>query len=81
MTRKISYKKLWKLLIDKDMHKADLIEKTGLSSASIAKITRGANITTDVLLKICNTMDCDLCDIMETVPDDGVEEAAVTTES
>ena len=70
MTRKISYKKLWKLLIDKDMHKADLIEKTGLSSASIAKITRGANITTDVLLKICNTMDCDLCDIMETVPDD-----------
>ena len=81
MIRKISYKKLWKLLIDKDMNKADLIEKTGLSSTSVAKLTRSANITTDVLLKICNTLDCDLCDIMETVPEENAAKGSAGTDS
>lgn len=62
---KISYNKLWKMLIDREMNKKDLKEATGLSAASIAKLGKGANITTDVLLKICETMDCELEDIME----------------
>nr|DAZ62493.1 MAG TPA: Cro/C1-type HTH DNA-binding domain protein [Caudoviricetes sp.] len=66
---RISYNKLWKLLIDNDMNKHDLAEKSGVSSASIAKLGKGANITTDVLLKICEAMDCTLEDIMETVRD------------
>ena len=64
---KISYKKLWKLLIDKNMTKMDLKDATGVSAASIAKLGKGGNITTDVLLKICNALDCRLEDIMETV--------------
>ena len=63
---KISYNKLWKLLIDKDMKRKDLQEAAGISSASIAKLGRGDNITTDVLLKICETLNCKLEDIMET---------------
>lgn len=64
---RISYNKLWKLLIDKNMKKSDLKEQAGISSASLAKLGRGDNITTDVLLKICETMNCRLEDIMETV--------------
>ena len=66
---KISYNKLWKMLIDKNMNKHDLAEKSGVSSASIAKLGKGGNITTDVLLKICEAMDCKLEDIMETIKD------------
>ena len=58
---------IWKMLIDKNMNKHDLAEKSGVSSASIAKLSKGANITTDVLLKICVAMNCTLEDIMETV--------------
>lgn len=61
----ISYKRFWKLLIDKDMKKKDLIEATGISTISMAKLGRGDNITTDVLLKICKALDCELEDIME----------------
>ena len=64
---KISYNKLWKLLIDKDMKRKDLQEAAGIISASIAKLGRGDNITTDVLLKICETLNCKLEDIMETI--------------
>ena len=63
----INYRRLWKLLIDKNMKKSDLKEKAGISSASIAKLGKGDNITTDVLLRICEAMDCHLDDIMETV--------------
>lgn len=66
---RISYNKLWKMLIDKGMNKHALAEKSGVSSASIAKLSKGANITTDVLLKICEALDCTLEDIMETVKD------------
>lgn len=63
----ITYKKLWKLLIDRDMSKQQLKEMAGISSASIAKLGKGENITTDVLLKICKALDCQIEDILETV--------------
>ena len=66
---RISYNKLWKMLIDKNMKKSDLKEKAGISSASIAKLGKGDNITTDVLLRICEAMECHLDDIIETVDD------------
>lgn len=66
---RISYNKLWKLLIDKNMKKSDLKEIAGISSASIAKLGKGDNITTDVLIRICESMNCRLEDIMETVDD------------
>ena len=67
----ISYKKLWKLLIDKDLKKVDLKQKSGLSSSTIAKLTKGENVSTAVLAKICNALDCDISDIMEMVSDNG----------
>ena len=66
----ISYNKLWKMLIDKNMKKSDLKEKTGISSASLAKLGKGDNITTDVLLRICEVMDCRIEDILETIRDE-----------
>ena len=66
---RISYNKLWKILIDKNMKKSDLREKAGISSASLAKLGKGDNITTDVLLRICEVMDCRIEDILETVRD------------
>ena len=64
---RISYNKLWKLLIDKDMTKMELKDAAGISAASIAKLGKGANSTTDVLLKICETLHCRIEDILETV--------------
>lgn len=64
---RISYNKLWKLLIDKNMTKMDLKEAASISAASIAKLGKGANITTDVLLKICETLSCHIEDILETI--------------
>ncbi len=66
---RISYNKLWKMLIDKNMNKQDLKKLSGVSAASIAKLGKGENITTDVLLKICEAMDCRLEDILETIDD------------
>ena len=60
-----SYNKLWKLLIDRGMKKKDLREKSGISYASIEKLGKNENMTTDVLLKICITLRCDISDIME----------------
>ena len=64
---RISYNKLWKMLIDKGMKKSDLREKSGISSASLAKLGKGENIPTDVLLRICEVMDCRIEDILETI--------------
>ena len=61
----VSYNKLWKLLIDRKMNKKDLIKLSGISTASMAKLTKGQNIQTDVLCKICKTLNCDFGDIME----------------
>lgn len=66
---KISYNKLWKMLIDKDMKRKDLMEVAGISSASVAKLGRGDNIQTDVLLRICEALDCTIEDILETIKD------------
>ena len=64
----VSYNKLWKLLIDTNLKKKDLCERCGISTASISKLTRGDNITTDVLSRICNDLHGDFGDIMELVP-------------
>ena len=66
---KISYNKLWKMLIDKNMKRKDLMEVAGISSASVAKLGRGDNIQTDVLLRICEALDCSIEDILETIKD------------
>lgn len=65
----ICYKKLWKLLIDKDMKKSDLLAVAGISRSSITKMGHNENVNTDTLVKICNALDCDLSDIMELVPE------------
>lgn len=66
----VSYKKLWKLLIDKDMKKKDLCAKAGISSASVTKMGRNGHVTTEILLKICIALDCGVDDIMEIVPEE-----------
>lgn len=63
----LNYNKLWKLLIDKNMKKQDLRDAAGISSASIAKLGRGDNVTTEVLVKICQALNCDLNDIVDTI--------------
>lgn len=65
----ISYKKLWKLLIDKDMKKKDLQVLAGISSASITKLGKSENVNTDILEKICKALNCDIADIMERSDD------------
>lgn len=61
----ISYKKLWKLLIDRDMKKGDLCTAAGISHTSVAKLGKNENVTTDVLVKICTALRCDISDIVE----------------
>lgn len=65
---KVSYKKLWKLLIDRDMKKKDLQLATGLSSTTIAKLSNHENVSMDVLIKVCTILGVDIGDIMELVP-------------
>lgn len=66
----ISYKKLWKLLIDKDMKKKDLQKRSGVSSGSITKLGKNENVNTEILEKICKSLDCDIADIMEITDDE-----------
>jgi DNA-binding Xre family transcriptional regulator len=61
----VSYNKLWKLLIDKKMIKKDLRLAAGISTAVMAKLGKGENVTTDILLRICDVLNCDITDIME----------------
>lgn len=65
----ISYKKLWKLLIDRDMKKKDLQIAAGISSASITKLAKNENVNTDTLAKICRALNCGIADIMEFAND------------
>ncbi|KLL30864.1 helix-turn-helix domain-containing protein [Streptococcus agalactiae] len=67
---RFSYNKLWKLLIDKGWTKSELRKKAGISSSTIAKLGKGDNITTGILLKICITLDCKIEDIVEIVDND-----------
>ena len=66
----VSYKRLWKLLIDKDMKKKDLAELANLSTYTINKLNRGDNVNSDTLAKICCALGCTCDDIMEVVPDE-----------
>ncbi|MDT3700335.1 MAG: helix-turn-helix transcriptional regulator [Thermincola sp.] len=68
----ISYNKLWKLLIDRKMNKKDLRLAAGVSTSVIAKLGKGENVTTDILLKICRALHCDISDIME-IENEGVD--------
>jgi DNA-binding Xre family transcriptional regulator len=65
---KFSYKKLWHLLIDRDISKGEFRKLAGISSATSSKLTRGESVTTGVLLRICNALKCDTSDIMEVLP-------------
>lgn len=67
---KMSYNRLWKLLIDKGMKKSDLRKVANVSSSSLAKLGKGENVTTDVILKICTALECKVEDIMEAVIDE-----------
>ena len=64
----VSYKKLWKLLIDKDIKKKELSVRSGVSPATITKMGKGGHVTTEVLAKICSALDCGVEDIMELIP-------------
>lgn len=66
----ISYKKLWKLLIDRDMMKKDLIAAAGITTNAMAKLGKNECVSTEVLCKICEALDCDICDILELVKEE-----------
>ena len=66
----VSYKRLWKLLIDRDMKKKDLAEKANISSYTINKLNRGDNVNADTLAKICRALGCTFDDIMEVLPEE-----------
>ena len=69
----VSYNKLWKLLIERDLKKKDLQAMAGISSASITKMGKNENINTDILVKICDALKCDVADIMEYIPKENTE--------
>ena len=71
------YNKLFKLLIDRGLKKKDLCKLAGISSPSVAKLGRGDNVNTEVLCKICGALNCNVCDIMEFVPVNLVEQKEV----
>ena len=65
----ISYKKLWKMLIDRDMYKKDLRAAAGLSTNVIAKMSKDQDVSTEALRKICQALNCGINDILEFIPD------------
>jgi len=69
----VSYKKLWKILIDKDMKKQDLQKSAGVSWGVITKLSKGETVSMDVLIKICKYLECDIGDILELLPDEPEE--------
>ena len=68
----VSYKKLWKLLIDRDMKKKDLIVAAGISQSSLSKMGRNENVNTDILVRVCKALNCDIGDILEILTDDNL---------
>lgn len=70
----VSYKKLWKLLIDKDMLKKDLMEQADISPSTLRKLNRGDNLTTDILVRICQALECNIGDIMDVSPSSDEQE-------
>ncbi len=69
----VSYKKLWKVLIDKDMKKKDLQSAAGISWASVTKLSKGETVSMEVLMKICKTLECNIGDIMDLIPEENKE--------
>lgn len=65
----VSYKKLWKLLIDRELKKKDLEEMAGVSHYTMNRLTHGENVTTDIIGRICKALDCSLDEIMEFIDD------------
>ena len=66
--KKASYKKLWKLLIDRDMNKKMLVEAANISWSSLSKLAKGETVNVEILIKICTALDCEMNDIMELIP-------------
>ena len=66
----VSYKKLWHLLIDRNMKKKDLRLATGISTTALAKLGKNEHVSTEILTKICRALECDLCDIVELVKEE-----------
>lgn len=62
---KVSYKKLWKLLIDKDMTQTEMYKKSGISSGSMTKLRKGESVTMEVLWKVCSVLDCNIGDVVQ----------------
>ena len=69
----ISYKPLWKLLIDRNMKKKDLIALSGVSQSSVSKMGRCENVNTDILNRICLSLNCSIADIVEVIPEGNEE--------
>ena len=69
----VSYKKLWKILIDRDMTKTQLRKDAGISTGALAKLGKNENVNTEILVKICSTLHCDISDIMEITEEGGVQ--------
>ncbi len=64
----VSYKKLWKLLIDRDMKKKELCKAADVSASSVAKMGRGETISMDVIVRICHALECNIGDVMDVIP-------------
>lgn len=69
----VSYKKLWKILIDKDMKKKDLQSDAGISWSSVTKLSKGETVSMEVIMKICKTLECNIGDIMDLIPDKNMD--------
>lgn len=78
---RFSYNKLFKLLIDRGINKKTLREMSGISATSVAKLGKGGNVNTDVLLRICGALKCDVGDIMEFIDDAETNASSVSTKN
>ena len=72
---KISYKKLWFLCVEKEMSKATLRKRTGISSGTLTKLRKSEPVAVEILMRICTVLQCNIGDIMDFVPDDSKEDA------
>ncbi|MCL2363301.1 MAG: helix-turn-helix transcriptional regulator [Defluviitaleaceae bacterium] len=70
---KISYLKLWKLLLDKKLKKTDLLKLAEISTTTLAKLSKDQSVGMDVLARICTALSCDIADIVEMIPDEDIE--------
>lgn len=70
----VSYNKLWKLLIDRNMKRTELRIASGISSSTLAKLGKNESVSTDVLVRICKTLNCDIGEIVEVIPDENTED-------